>query len=90
MNANQRSVVATATGLVAAVLFAAFFLHPFWQWATWNKKEGTLDLGFVKFTSRPPFPNDARGLGLGVVLPIALVAAARVLVLSGRGPGEKA
>jgi hypothetical protein len=87
MNQNQRSVVALALFLVAAVLFVAFFGKPFWSWATWNAKEGTLDLGIVKFTNRPPFPGDARGIGLGLVLPIVLAAAGRVLALAGRAVG---
>jgi hypothetical protein len=88
MNRSQRGVVAVAVQLVAAVLFAFFFLRPFWAWATWNEKEGTLDLGIVKFSNRPPFPGDARGIGLGLVLPIVLAAAGRVLVLSGKDAGD--
>jgi hypothetical protein len=84
---NQRGVVATAALLIAAVLFVFFFLHPFWEWATWNAKEGTLDLGIVKFTNRPPFPGDARGIGLGLVLPIVLAAAGRVFALGSRDSG---
>ncbi len=86
MNSNQRSVVAGALMLVAAVLFVAYFARPFWAWATWDPKAGTLDFGIVKFTNRPPFPGDARGIGLGLVLPIVLAAAGRVLAL-GRGDG---
>lgn len=87
MNRSQRGVVATAALLVAAVLFAAFFLRPFWAWAAWDEKAGTLNLGVIKFTNRPPFPGDARGIGLGLVLPIVLVAAGRVLLLSGGDKG---
>lgn len=90
MNRSQRGVVATATLLISIVLFVMFFLRPFWAWATWNEKEGTLDFGIMKITNRPPFPSDARGIGLGLVLPIVLAAAGRVLLLSGRderGPG---
>ncbi len=84
MNRAQRGVVALASGVLGAILFLFFFLKPFWAWATWNEKQGTLDLGIVKFTNRPPFPADARGIGLGLVLPIVLVAIGRVLVLGNR------
>ncbi len=87
MNPSQRRVVVAATFLVAAVLFVAFFLSPFWAWATWNAKEGTLDLGIVRFSNRPPFPSGARGVGLGLLLPIVLAAAGRVLALSGKAVG---
>lgn len=87
MNRSQRGVVATAALLVAAILFGVYFAKPFWSWATWNQKEGTLDLGIVKITNRPPFPGDARGIGLGLVLPIVLAAAGRVLLLSGSNAG---
>jgi hypothetical protein len=87
MNRSQRGVVASAALLVAAILFVAFFARPFWAWATWNEKEGTLDFGIMKITNRPPFPGDARGLGLGLILPIVLAAAGRVLLLSGKDAG---
>ena len=93
MDQSQRRVVSTALLLIAAVFFLFYFARPFWEWATWNSKEGTLDFGIVKFTNRPPFPNDARGIGLGLVLPIALAALGRVLGLpggSGRGSGTSA
>ena len=89
MNTQQRSAVSTAFMLVAAILLVMFFVRPFWAWAAWNEKEGTLDLGIVKFTNRPPFPGDARGIGLGLVLPIVLAAAGRVLVLGGRDGGTR-
>ena len=87
MNRSQRGVVATAAILVAAILFGVYFAKPFWGWATWNEKEGTLDLGIMKISNRPPFPSDARGIGLGLVLPIVLAAVGRVLLLSGKDAG---
>jgi hypothetical protein len=85
MDQSQRRVVAIALMLIAAVLFLFYFAKPCWEWATWNAKEGTLDFGIVKFTNRPPFPGDARGIGLGLILPIVLAAAGRVLGLASRG-----
>lgn len=87
MNRSQRGVVATAAMLVAAILFVVYFARPFWNWATWNEKEGTLDLGIMKISNRPAFPADARGIGLGLVLPIVLAAVGRVLLLSGNNAG---
>ena len=84
MNTSQRTVVASAAYVIAAVLFTGYFLMPFWSWATWKEKQGTLDLGFVKITNRPPFPRDARGVGLGLLAPIVLVAAGRLFALGGR------
>jgi hypothetical protein len=84
MNRSQRIVISSAAYVVAAVLFVGYFFMPFWSWATWNKQEGTLDLGIVKFTNRPPFPRDARAIGLGLVIPIVLVAAGRIFVLGAR------
>lgn len=81
MDASQRKVVAAAFYLAAIVLLLFFFAQPAWEWATWREAKGTLDLGFVRITNRPPFPNDARGIGLGLLLPIALAAAGRVLEL---------
>ena len=87
MNHSQRRVVATAAVLVAGVLFVAFFLSPFWEWLTWNAKEGTLDLGIVKFSNRPAFPGRVRDIGLGLVLPIVLAATGRVIALSSNDAG---
>jgi len=87
MNRSQRGVVASAAMLVAAILFAFYFVRPFWGWATWNEKEGTLDLGIMKISNRPAFPRDSRAIGLGLVLPIVLAAAGRVLLLSGNNSG---
>jgi len=87
MNRSQRGVVASSAMLVAAILFGVYFAKPFWGWATWNEKEGTLDLGIMKISNRPRFPGDARAIGLGLVLPIVLAAAGRVLLLSGNASG---
>ena len=84
MNRSQRGIVAAAVVLIAVVLFVAYFLRPALAWALWNAKEGTMDFGIVRFTNRPPFPGDALGIGLGLVLPIVLAAAGRVLGLSGK------
>lgn len=88
MNRDQRLVVAGAAMLLALVLFAVYFGKPAWDWATWNAKQGTLDLGFVKLTNRPPFPGGARGIGLGLVVPIVLAAVGRVLMLGGPRAGD--
>jgi len=85
MDATQRRTVETAAIAIALVLFVFFFGRPFWEWASWNDARGTLDLGFMRITSRPPFPNDLRSVMLGLVVPIVLVAAGRVV---GRG-GER-
>lgn len=84
MNQSQRRIIATAAVLIAVVLFVAYFLRPALAWALWDAKEGTMDFGIVKFTNRPPFPGDSRGIGLGLVLPIVLAAVGRVLGLSGK------
>lgn len=88
MNPDQRRVVGWAAFLLAAVLFVSYFGRPAWEWATWNEKRNTLDLGFVKISTRPPFPGDARGIGLGLVLPIVLAAAGGVIVLGARGESD--
>jgi hypothetical protein len=79
MDAMQRRTVETAAIAIALVLFVFFFGRPFWEWASWNDTKGTLDLGFLKITSRPPFPNDLRSVMLGLVVPIVLIAAGRVV-----------
>ena len=84
MNRSQRSVVALAAYVIAAVLFYSYFLTALWAWASWNEEEGTLNLGIVKLTNRPPFPTSRRAIGLGVVIPIVLVAAGRIFVLGAR------
>jgi len=82
MDATQRRTVALALYAIALVLFVFFFGREAWDWATWNEQKNTLDLGFLKVSSRPPFPNDARSVLVGLVLPIVLAAGGRVL---GRG-----
>ena len=79
MDTSQRRVVALAAYAIAVVLMAIFFLKPFWAWATWNESKNTLDLGFIKVTNRPPFPSDGKSVGLGLIAPIVLAAAARVV-----------
>ncbi len=78
MDAPQRRVIGTALSLIAVILFGFYFAKPLWAWMTWDPKQGSLDLGFVKFTTRPPFPNDAKSVGLGLVVPIVLIAAGRL------------
>ena len=79
MDPGQRRVVALAAYAIAAVLSLVFFVRPFWDWATWDRSKGTLDLGILKVTTRPAFPDDARSILAGLVLPIALVAAGKVI-----------
>jgi hypothetical protein len=82
MDATQRRTIALALWAIALVLFVFFFGRQAWEWATWNERKNTLDLGFLKVSARPPFPNDAKSVLVGLVLPIVLAAGAR---LSGRG-----
>ncbi len=89
MNQSQRKVVAVAALVIAAVLFVVYFGHPFWSWATWNAKEGTLDFGIMRITNRPPFPSDGRAIGLGLVLPVVLGAIGRVMMLGGADEGDE-
>lgn len=79
MDATQKRTVAMAAYAIALVLFVFFFGRQFWEWLTWNEKQGTLDFGFMKITSRPPFPNDAKSVLLGLITPIVLAAGGRVL-----------
>jgi hypothetical protein len=81
MDATQRRTIALALWAIALVLFVFFFGRQAWEWATWNDQKNTLDLGFLKVSARPPFPNDAKSVLVGLVLPIVLAAGAR---LSGR------
>ena len=83
MDATQRRTIALAAYAIAAVLFVFFFGLHFWQWANWHDAKGTLDFGLFKITSRPPFPNDARSVLLGLILPIVLAAGGRVIGQSG-------
>lgn len=84
MEASQRKVIALALYLIAAVLFFFYFGQPFWEWATWSESRGTVDLGFVKISNRPAFPSDARAIGFGLLLPIAIAAGGRVFELGRR------
>lgn len=79
MDPAQKRIVALAAYAIALVLFVFFFGRAFWEWATWNPKQGTLDLGFLKVTTRPSFPDDAKSIVVGIVLPIVLVATGRVI-----------
>lgn len=79
MDATQRRTIALAAYAVALVLFAFFFGRPFWEWASWNESKGTIDLGIVKFTSRPPFPSDGRSVLLGLIAPIVVATIGRVI-----------
>jgi hypothetical protein len=86
MDATQRRTIALAAYAIAAVLFVFFFARQFWDWASWRESKGTLDFGFLKITSRPPFPNDARSVLLGLITPIILAAGGHVI---GRPGGPK-
>jgi len=79
MDATQRTTISLALYAIAVVLFVFFFGREAWVWATWNEAKNTIDLGIVKLSSRPPFPNDARAVFLGLIVPIAIAAAGRVL-----------
>ena len=85
MDATQRRTVALAAYAVAVVLFVFFFGRQFWAWADWHEAKNTLDFGLFKITSRPPFPNDAKSVLLGLIAPIILAAGGRVVGQSGRG-----
>ena len=86
MSATQRRTIEGAMFLIAIVLFVFFFGHHAWQWVTWNEAKNTLDFGIVKFSTRPAFPNDARSVLLGLIVPIALAAAGRVIGQGSAGP----
>lgn len=79
MDAKQRRTVAMAAYAIALVLFAFFFGRQFWEWASWHDSKGTLDFGLFRISSRPPFPNDAHSVLLGLIVPIVLAAAGRVI-----------
>ena len=79
MDATQRRTVARAAYAIAVVLFVFCFGRQFRAWASWHDSNGTLDLGFLKFTSRPPFPGDARSVTLGLITPILLGAVGRIV-----------
>ncbi len=84
MDSDRRHVISLAAYATAAILLLFFFVRPLWAWAMWNEAGGTLDLGFVRFTTRPPFPADARSVIVGLVLPIALAATGRILQMARR------
>ena len=84
MDSGQRRVIALAAYAIALVLFVFFFARPLWSWMTWDSRQGTLDLGFLKVTTRPSFPSDARAIGVGLILPILLAAAGRIAEISKR------
>ena len=86
MDRAQRRAVGVAAYAVAAILFFFYFARPFWDWATWDRSSGTLDLGLVRITNRPPFPSDARSVLVGLVLPVILGAIGKVI---DRGPVPK-
>lgn len=85
MDAMQRRIVSVAAWAIAAVLFVFYFGRPFWAWASWDREQGEMDLGFMKLTSRPPFPDDARSVVVGLVLPIAIAAVGFLLSRRPRG-----
>jgi hypothetical protein len=86
MDATQRRTIELAAYAVALVLFVFFFGRQFWGWASYQDSKGTLDFGFLKISSRPPFPNDARSVMLGLILPIIVAAGGRVIGRPGAKP----
>ena len=84
MDATQRRTLELAAYAIAVVLFVFFFGRQAWEWVSWDEAKGTMDLGFMKITSRPPFPNDARSVLLGLVAPIVLAAGGRIVGREGR------
>jgi hypothetical protein len=86
MDATQRRTIEGAMFVIAIVLFVFFFARQAWQWATWDEAKNTLDFGLVKFSTRPAFPNDLRSVLLGLIVPIALAAAGRVVGQASAGP----
>jgi NhaP-type Na+/H+ or K+/H+ antiporter len=78
MTSDQRRVIAGGCFAIAGILFIVFFMRPFWSWISWNEAKNTIDLGIVKFSNRPPFPNDARAVFLGLIGPVVLVTIGRV------------
>jgi hypothetical protein len=86
MDATQKRTIEGAAFVIAIVLFVFFFGRQAWAWATWDEAKNTIDFGIVKFSTRPPFPNDLRSVLLGLIVPIALAAAGRVV---GQGGGTR-
>ncbi len=90
MDATQRRTVSLAAYAVSLVLFVFFFGRQAWDWAAWDSSKGTVDFGFMKITSRPPFPNDVRSVMLGLVTPIVIAAFGRIVGRNpGRAPGQE-
>jgi hypothetical protein len=87
MSATQRRTIEGAVFVIAIVLFVFFFGRQAWAWATWDEAKNTLDFGIVKISNRPAFPNDVRSVMLGLIVPIALAAAGRVI---GQGGAPRA
>jgi hypothetical protein len=91
MDASQRRTIEGAAFVIAIVLFVFFFAKQAWAWATWNEAKNTLDFGILKISNRPPFPNDVRSVVLGLIVPIVLATAGRVIGQGGstgaRSPG---
>lgn len=83
MDATQRRTIALAAYAIAIVLFVFCFGRQFWEWASWQESKGTIDFGFLKISSRPPFPGDAKSVLLGLVTPIILAAGGRVIERKG-------
>ena len=79
MDAGQRRTIEGAAFVIAIVLFVVFFARQAWAWATWNEAKNTLAFGILKISNRPPFPNDVRSVLLGLIVPILLAAAGRVI-----------
>ena len=79
MQSDQRRMIAMASYVIAGVLAFIYFVRPFWAWATWDRSKGTLDLGFMQVTSRPAFPSDALSVIVGLILPIVLITAGRMI-----------
>jgi hypothetical protein len=77
-------MIAIAAYVIAGVLAFIYFVRPLWAWATWDRSKGTLDLGFMQVTSRPVFPSDAQSVIVGLILPIVLITAGKLIAR--RGP----
>ena len=86
MSAMQKRTIEGAAFVIAIVLFVFFFGRQAWAWATWNEAKNTLDFGIVKISNRPAFPNDVRSVMLGLIVPIVLAAAGRVIGQGGAPP----
>jgi len=87
MDAGQRRTIEGAAFVIAIVLFVFFFAKQAWAWATWNEAKNTLDFGIFKVSNRPPFPNDVRSVMLGLIVPVVLATAGRVIGQGGATRG---